>query len=152
VGKVAITHVPYKGSGPALNALLGGEVEFMFVSILTSSRLVAQNRVRALAVTSTKRASSMPNVPAMAEFPGMAGFDTDAWYGLMVPAKTDPAIVEVLRRETKKVLSQPDVSARFEQTTGAQVIASTPAEFAQVIKADLARWGALVRATGVKMD
>lgn len=152
VGKVDITHVPYKGSGPALNALLSGEVEFMFVSILTASPLIAQNRVRPLGVTSLKRAASLPNVAAMAEFPGLAGFESDAWYGLMVPSKTPAAVVEIIRRDTAKVLAQPDVAARFEQATGTQVIASTPAEFAQVIRKDYARWGELVRATGVKMD
>lgn len=152
VGKVDITHLAYKGSGPALNALLSGEVEFMFVSTLTASPLVAQNRVRAIGVTSKKRISSLPNVQAMAEFPGMQNFDTDAWYGLMAPAKTDRAIIEMVYQDSKRALSQPEIAARFEKATGAPVIASTPAEFEQLIRADDARWGALVRATGVKMD
>ncbi|HEV8519123.1 MAG TPA: tripartite tricarboxylate transporter substrate binding protein, partial [Burkholderiales bacterium] len=111
--KIDMTHVPYKGAAPALVALLGGEVQFMFVSILTATPLIESNRVRAIAVSGLKRSSALPNVPAVAETPGLAGFETDLWYGMLAPAKTDPAIVNKLYRETKRVLERAEFKNRF---------------------------------------
>lgn len=149
--KIDMAHVPYKGAAPALVALLGGEVQFMFVSILTATPLIESNRVRAIAVSGLKRSPALPNVPAVAETPGLAGFETDLWYGMLAPAKTDPAIVDKLYRETKRVLERAEFKNRFEPT-GTQIVANSPAEFAKIIKTDLAKWAVVIKSSGAKMD
>lgn len=151
VAKIDMTHVPYKGAAPALVALLSGEVQFMFVSILTATPLIESNKLRAIAVTSQKRSSSLPNVPAVAEFPGLQGFETDLWYGMLAPARTDPRIVDKLYRETKRVLELPEFRNRFEPT-GTQMVGSSPAQFAQTIKADLAKWAVVIKSSGAKIE
>jgi tripartite-type tricarboxylate transporter receptor subunit TctC len=148
---IKMTHVPYKGAAPALIALLSGEVQFMFVSILTVTPLVESGKVRALGVTSAKRSPSLPNVPAMAETPGLAGFETDLWYGMLAPAKTDPRIVNQLYRETSRILALPDLKGRFEPT-GTVMVGSTPKEFAATIRSDLVKWAKVIKASGAKLD
>lgn len=148
---IDMTHVPYKGAAPALVALLSGEVQFMFVSILTATPLIESGRVRAIAVSGLKRSPALPNVPAVAETPGLAGFETDLWYGMLAPAKTSPRIVDKLYRETKRVLFLPEFRSRFEPT-GTQMAGTSPAEFAQTIKTDLAKWAAVIKSSGAKLD
>jgi tripartite-type tricarboxylate transporter receptor subunit TctC len=148
---IKMTHVPYKGAAPALIALLSGEVQFMFVSILTVTPLVDSGKVRALGVTSARRSPSLPNVPAMAETPGLAGFETDLWYGMLAPAKTDTRIVNQLYRETSRILALPDLKGRFEPT-GTVMVGSTPKEFAATIKSDLAKWAKVIKASGARLD
>ncbi len=149
--KIDMTHVPYKGAAPALVALLSGEVQCMFVSTLTATPLIESGRVRAIAVSGLKRSPALPNVPAVAEAPGLAGFETDLWYGMLAPAGTHPRIIDKLYGETKKVLFVPEFRNRFEPT-GTQVVGSSPAEFAKTIKADLAKWALVVKASGAKLD
>ena len=149
--KIDMTHVPYKGAAPALVALLSGEVQCMFVSILTATPLIESGRVRAIAVSGLKRSPALPNVPAVAEAPGLAGFETDLWYGMLAPAGTNPRIIDKLYRETKIVLFVPEFRNRFEPT-GTQVVGSSPAEFAKTIRADLAKWALVVKASGAKLD
>jgi tripartite-type tricarboxylate transporter receptor subunit TctC len=149
--KIDMTHVPYKGAAPALVALLSGEVQFMFVSILTATPLIESNRVRAIAVSGLQRSPALPNVPAVAETPGLAGFETDLWYGMLAPAKTNPRVIDKLYRETRKVLFQPEFRGRFEPT-GTQMAGTSPAEFAQTIKKDLAKWGEVIKTANIKLD
>ncbi len=149
--KIDMTHVPYKGAAPALVALLGGEVQFMFVSILTATPLIESNKLRAIAVSGLKRSPALPNVPAVAEAPGLAGFETDLWYGMLAPAKTDPKIVTKLHLETRRVLELPEFRNRFEPT-GTQMVGSSPAEFARTIKADLAKWAVVIKSSGAKLE
>jgi tripartite-type tricarboxylate transporter receptor subunit TctC len=149
--KIDMTHVPYKGAAPALVALLSGEVQFMFVSILTATPLIESNRLRAIAVSSLKRSPALPNVPAVAETPGLAGFETDLWYGMLAPAKTHPRIVDKLYRETREILFRPEFRGRFEPT-GTMMVGSSPAQFAQTIKTDLAKWAVVIKSSGAKLD
>lgn len=151
MGKLQMTHVPYKGAAPALVALIGGEVKFMFVSIVPATPLIESGKVRVIGVSSKKRASSLPNVPAVAETPGLAGFESDLWYGLLAPAKTPPEVVDKLLQETRRILALPDLRNRFE-TTGAIIVGNTPAEFAKIIKDDLARWAVVIKAAGAKIE
>ena len=151
MAKIAMTHVPYRGAAPALVALLGGEVNFMFVSILTATPLIESNRLRAIAVSGLKRSPALPGVPAVAETPGLAGFETDLWYGMLAPARTDPGVVDKLYRETKKVLELQEFRSRFEPT-GTMMVGSSPAEFAKTIKADLAKWALVIKTSGAKLD
>ena len=148
---IDMTHVPYKGAAPALVALLSGEVQFMFVSILTATPLIESGRVRAIAVSGLKRSPALPNVPAVAETPGLAGFETDLWYGMLAPGRTPPRIVDKLYRETKRVLFLPEFRGRFEPT-GTQMAGTSPAEFAQTIKTDLAKWAVVIKSSGAKLD
>jgi tripartite-type tricarboxylate transporter receptor subunit TctC len=151
MAKLDMTHVPYKGAAPALVALLGGEVRFMFVSVFTATPLIKSGKVRILGVSSKKRAPALPEVPAVGETAGLAGFESDLWYGLFAPAKTPPPVVNQLYRETHRYLTRADVRGRYEPT-GASVVANTPAEFAQVIRNDYARWAGVIKAAGVKVD
>lgn len=149
--KLEMTHIPYKGAAPALIALIGGEVKFMFVSILPATPLIESGKVRAIGVASKKRSPSLPNVPAVAETPGLAGFESDLWYGMLAPAKTPSAVVDKLYQETRRILFLPEVRNRYEPT-GAAMIGNTPVEFAKIIKDDLAKWAAVIKASGAKIE
>ena len=140
---IDITHVPYKGSSPALVALAGGQIQFMFVAALAAMPLVEQNRLRAIAVSTAKRSPALPNLPAVSEFPGLETFQSDLWYGLLAPAKTSPAIIDKLYMATKDILARPEVKNRIEPS-GTVLVGSSPKEFAQTIRSDLARWGKVI--------
>lgn len=151
MAKLDMTHIPYKGAAPALVALLGGEVRFMFVSILTATPLIESGKVRVIGVSSKKRSPSLPQVPAVGETPGLAGFESDLWYGLLAPAKTPPAIVDKLYLETRRILLLPEVRNRFEPS-GTNVVGNSPAAFSKIIRDDFARWAGVIKAAGVKID
>jgi len=151
MAKLDVTHVPYKGGAPALIALVGGQVQYMFISILTVTPLIESNKVRVLGVTSPKRSPALPSVPAMAETPGLAGFEADLWYGMLAPARIDPRIVDKLQRETSRVIALKEIRDRFEPT-GTLMVGNTPAEFAKIISADLQRWSGVIKASGAKLD
>ena len=146
--KIDITHVPYKGSSPALTALTGGQFQFMFVAALAALPLVEQGRLRAIAVSTARRSPALPNLPAVAEFPGLETFQSDLWYGFLAPAKTSPAIIDMLYAATKSALSRPEVKNRIEPS-GAVLVGSPPTEFAQTIRNDLARWRKVITAAKV---
>ena len=151
MAKLSMTHVPYKGASPALVALLGGEVRFMFVSILTATPLIDSGKVRVIGVSSKKRSPSLPNVPAVGETPGLAGFESDLWYGLLAPAKTPPTIVDKLYQETRRILLLAEIRNRFEPS-GTSIVGNSPAEFTKIIKDDYARWAGVIKAAGVKLE
>lgn len=131
-----IQHVSYKGIASALRDLVAGNIDFMFGAIQTVRPFVQGGQLRVLAVSSRNRNQSMPDVPAVAEYPGLEGFESDLWYGLLAPAKTDPAIVASLAQKTAEALKDPAVRARFEPF-GTVLVASTPAEFSATIKSDI---------------
>ena len=151
MAKLDMTHIPYKGASPALVALLSGEVKFMFVSILAATPLIESGKVRVIGVSSKKRSPSLPNVPAVAESPGLAGFESDLWYGMLAPAKTSSAIVDKLYQETRRILFLPEVRNRFEPS-GTNIVGNTPDEFSRIIKDDFARWAGVIKAANIKMD
>jgi tripartite-type tricarboxylate transporter receptor subunit TctC len=151
LANINMTYVPYKGSAPALVALLGGEINFMFTAILTAMPLVEQNRLRAIAVSTLKRNPAVPNLPAVAEFPGLEEFESDLWYGLLAPAKTSPAIIDRLYKATQKALLNPDVKKRIEPS-GTVLVGSSPKEFAQTIRSDLKRWGKVITTAKVTAE
>ena len=146
-----ITHIPYKGGGPAITGILSGEVDFMFISILTITPLLKDGRLRPVAVTSPGRNPSLPNIPSMSEFPALKGAESDLWYGMLAPAKTDRKIVETLWKESARVLALPDFKARFEPT-GSVLVANSPDAFGKLIRAEYDRWGKVVKAAGTKVD
>jgi tripartite-type tricarboxylate transporter receptor subunit TctC len=148
-GGLKITHVPYKGTAPGLAALLAGEVEMMFDNLGVTVQHVRAGKLKALAVGSARRVSSLPDVPAMAEF--YPGFVSIAWFSVSAPPKTPVAIAEKLSAAIVETLKLSDVTKRLEGLS-AELIASTPAGMATIMKEDAERWRSVIRAAGVKPD
>ncbi|MDB5771388.1 MAG: hypothetical protein V7606_213 [Burkholderiales bacterium] len=147
---VDIMHVPYKGSSPAVTDLIGGQVNMMFDSLSSAKPYIDSGKVKALAVTTSKRSSLFPNVPTMAEA-GIKGYELSGWYAVFVPAKTPKPIVDRLNSELRKALQQPDVRQRF-AGIGAEVVGSSPAELGQYLKSETARWSKVVQDRNIKAD
>jgi tripartite-type tricarboxylate transporter receptor subunit TctC len=143
--KLNMTHVPYKGVTPALQDVIAGHIDFMFASILAAKPLVESKQLRGLAVTSKTRNPTLPDLPAMAEYPGLENFEADLWYGLLAPAKTDPAIVNKLYQATFHAFQDPELKARFD-ATGTVLVGTSPDEFADIIKTDIDRWALIIKA------
>ena len=147
---VNILHVPYKGVSAALPDLVGGRVNMSFIPTSPVLTLVREGKLRPLAVTSSSRMPAMPELPTVAES-GYPGYEFTAWQGLLAPAGTPPEIIGRLHLETVNALAQPDVRAKY-ATLGMEPVGNSPAEFAAVIKSDLARWAKVVKEAGIKPD
>ena len=147
---VDIMHVPYKGSAPAVSDLMGGQVNIMFDSLSSAKPYVESGKLKALAVTTTKRSSAFPNVPTIAES-GIPNYELSGWYAVFVPGKTPKAIVDRLNTELVKALKEADVRARF-ALIGAEPVGSSPQELASTLKAETARWATIVRERNIKAD
>jgi tripartite-type tricarboxylate transporter receptor subunit TctC len=138
-----LTHVPYKGSAPALSDLLGGQLSMMFDTVITSVPQIRAGKLRAFAVSSAKRASSLPEVPTMQEA-GIKGFDISQWQGFLAPAGTPKAIVDRLNAETARAMHAPDVHERIAVQGGNEIVTGTPEEFAALIRSDLQAYAKLI--------
>jgi tripartite-type tricarboxylate transporter receptor subunit TctC len=147
---VKMVHVPYKGQPPALVDLIGGQVQVMFPNIPASLPHVKAKRLRAIAVTTSKRAALFPRLPTIAES-GMAGFEVNQWSGLVAPSGTAPAVVRKFRDEVSRALREPEVKASL-MAQGFEPVGSTTAEFARYIDAEITKWSALIRSAGIKAD
>jgi tripartite-type tricarboxylate transporter receptor subunit TctC len=145
-----IQHVPYKGSGPAINDLVGGHVTMMIDSMPSSMAQVQGGALKALAVSTAKRVAAMPNVPTMME-QGVADFDVATWYGVWAPAGTPKPIVDKLQREIAAILKEPGIKERY-AGLGADPIGSTPEEFDAYCRSELARWAEVVKISGAKLE
>ncbi len=145
-----IIHVPYKSGGAALIAILSGESDLGFLGVVAVVPHVKAGRMRALAVTSTKRSSALPELPTIAEA-GVPGYDFASWYGVLAPAGTPVGIVNALNDHIVKAMRAPDMAEHFAKE-GADVIASSPARFASHIKAELARWARVIKAAGIRAE
>lgn len=144
------THAPYKGSAPALTDLVGGQTQFMTDTINSALPFIRDNRLRALAVTSLKRTTVLPEAPTLNETV-MPKFEVGAWQGMLVPAKTPSDIVKRLNAEVMKALNSPEVKAKL-AVQGAEPLGSTPEEYGQYIQTEIARWGQVVKLTGATLD
>ena len=144
------THVPYKGSAPAMVDLMGGQVEFSTNTINDSMLLVRDKRLKGLAITSTKRSSAMPDVPTVSETI-LKDFDMGAWQGVMMPTGTDPTIVNTFSTEIRKALQNPAVLKQLDDQ-GAQVLGSTPEQYAQYLASEIKRFAEVVKAAGVTVE
>ena len=142
-------HIPYKGAGAAIPDLLGGSVDFFVSSVPTLQSHVAGGKMRALAVTSVKRSPVFPNVPTVAE--SYPGFDAVTWFGIVAPAATPKAVISKLNQEINKVLRDPAVRRAIE-AEGGEVIGGSPEQFGDYIKAEIANWSTLVKASGATVD
>ena len=147
---VQLVHVPYKGMSPALADLLSGQVDFTFVSYSTVGSHLKSGRLRALAGSSAKRLSALPDLRTVAEA-GFAGFDANPWWGLAAPAGTPSAIVERINELAVRIMRLPDVESKFREV-GIDIIGGTPAEALTFLQRDTERWTKIVRAVGAKAD
>jgi len=147
---VQMTHVPYKGSAPALSDLLGGQVQLMFDNLPPSLPQIKAGKLRALAVTSSTRAPALPDVPTVAEA-GLPGFEASSWFGVLAPAGTPPAIVAKLNAEIAKWLTTPEAKEKL-ANVGANIAGGTPEDFARHIQAETAKWAKVVKESGAKVD
>jgi tripartite-type tricarboxylate transporter receptor subunit TctC len=145
---VEIVHVPYKGTGPMINDLVAGRVNTTQAGSSSILPHIKSGKLRAIAVGSAQRIASLPDVPTVAE-QGYPGFETSQWYGFLAPAKTPAAIVAKLAAEIGKAIGSADLQARL-RADDAIAVGSTPAEFAAFIKKEQARWGQVVRQSGIK--
>jgi tripartite-type tricarboxylate transporter receptor subunit TctC len=145
-----ITHIPYRGSGPALNDVLGGQVEMMFDNLPSSMSHIQSGKLRPMAIAWNKRIESMPNVPTLAEL-GLKQVNDPAWYGLVAPPKTPEDIIKKVNAAAVKVLNMPDVKERLKQS-GAEPVGNSPAEHANEIKVELEKMTNLVKKQGIKFE
>jgi tripartite-type tricarboxylate transporter receptor subunit TctC len=149
LGGVSTIHVPYKGSAPVITDMLGGQISISFLNIAGAMPQMRANQIRPIAVTTLKRSGVLPDLPTMNEV--MPGFEVNSWYGMMAPAGTPKAIVQLLQRETAKALKLPDVSEKLKEF-GLDPVGNTPEEHAAQLRADLERWAKVAKAAKIKID
>jgi tripartite-type tricarboxylate transporter receptor subunit TctC len=150
ITKVSMTHVPYKGNGPALLAQVSGEVQLGFNNILAVLPHVNSGRLKAIAVTSAKRAHAVPNLPTLAES-GVPGYDASSWNGIFAPSKTPRSIINTIHAEVVKALNAPDVREKL-VAAGSDPVGSTPEQFLAYVKLELARWGKVIRENNIRSE
>jgi len=148
---VFMTHIPYRGSGPALTDLLAGSADVMFDNLPSAMPHIQAGKLKAFAVTSAVRSAALPDVPTVAEAGKLPGFEATSWFGLLSPAGTPADVVNRLQQETAKALNAATVKERL-LSQGAVPSGNTPAEFAALIDAEIRKWEAVVKASGAKVD
>lgn len=147
---VKLVHIPYRGAAPAMQDLLGGQINLVFTSLPSVAGSIRQGTLQPLAVTSLKRAASFPEIPTIDEA-GFKGFDVNPWFGLFAPAKVPQQVIQKINADVNEILRSKDIEGRF-AAQGAEVYITDPAEFARVLKADIARWSQVVKDSGAKVD
>ena len=147
---VQMTHIPYKGSAPALTDLVGGQVQLMFDNLPSSLAFIKAGKLRALAVTSAQRSPALPDVPTVAES-GVPGFEASSWFGLLAPAGTPRDIVTKINADTQKWLLSPDAKDKL-AAQGAAAAGGSPEVFAKHIQAETTKWARVVKDSGAKVE
>jgi len=147
---ITLTHIPYKGTGPATVDLVAGQVQLSMPNVLTALPQIKGGKLRALGVTSAKRASGLPDIPAIAEA-GVPGYEAIQWYGLLAPAGTSRDVVNKLQSETAKILVLQEVKERL-AADGADAVGNRPQEFAAYIKVEIDKWSKVVKAGGITLE
>ena len=150
MAKIDLLHIPYKGGGPMLIDLMGGQVQLGFDNLPSSINHIRSGKIRALAVTTAKRWPGAPEIPTFAES-GVPGYEASAWFGLLAPPSTPPSIVDQLQRHVAAILALPEVEKTFFEQ-GAEPSGNTPAEFEALIGRELQKWTKVAAATGVKLE
>lgn len=145
-----MVHVPYRGSGPAVQDLIAGNVQAMFDSVPSSAASARDGRLRALAVTTRNRIAPFPDLPTIAEA-GVPGYEISTWYGIWAPARTPPAIIARMQQAVATAARNPEIRARFD-ALGADPVADSPEDYARFVRAEYDRWGKLVRDARIKLD
>ncbi|MGZ5170830.1 MAG: tripartite tricarboxylate transporter substrate binding protein [Burkholderiales bacterium] len=148
--EIKMTHIPYKGGGPAVVALAGGQVSVGFATTPSVVGHIKSGKLRGLAVTTAQRSPSTPDLPTISEA-GVPGYDAGTWYGLLVPAGTPREIVIRLHTESLKLLKQPDVKECLD-SAGFEAIGNTPEQFAAFIRAEIDKWARVVKASGARAE
>ena len=146
-----ITHVPYKGTGPAQNELIAGQTQLMFGILAPALPFVRAGRLHALGVTSGARTSLAPDIPTVAES-GVKGYEAATWYGILAPAGTPAPIVQGLSKQITATLADTDVATRLSTSGFEPSPATSPKEFAAYIKAEIVKWSSLIRQAGIKLE
>ena len=149
LGKVDLLHVPFNGSAPAIQALLGGNVDLMFDTAVTALPLIGSGKVTVLAVSTARRTALAPDLPTVAE--AIPGFEADSWVGLMAPAGTPPEVIERTAAEVARFVAAADVRERF-TGLGADSVGSSPKDFAQFLREETQRYGRLVKEANLRID
>lgn len=150
MAKVKLTHVPYKSAGPALIAVVSGEAPLSFLPALTVLPQVNAGKLRALAITSTKRSAALPDLPTVAES-GLPGFEASQWYGMLVPTRTAATVISTLNEALVKIMRLPELQSRLLRE-GSIPIASSADEFAAYLRNEIAKWGKVVKYSGARVD
>jgi len=150
LARTKITHVPYKGGGPAMVDLLGGNIQLIFATTASAAAYIKSGRIRALAVTTAKRSALMPELPTVAEA-GLVGFEANNWYGFVAPAKTPSSIVLRLNKEAIAAMSLPEVKEMLFRD-GVEIAPSTPEEFGAYMRSEHAKWAKVISAAGIKAN
>lgn len=148
--KTFITHIPYRGAGPALSDLIAGQVDIMFDGLGSSSQHIKAGKIKALAVASTKRAPGFPNVPTAAEA-GLPGYEVSTWYGIWAPKDTPKEIVDKMTAEITKALNSPELKTAW-TNNGSETPNMTGDAFGKFVSSEVKRWAAVVKASGAKLD
>jgi tripartite-type tricarboxylate transporter receptor subunit TctC len=147
---VQLTHVPYRGGEPAMTAVVGGQIDMLFSTLLQSRGLIQAGKLRPLAVTTAGRSAAIPELPTMQEA-GVPRYEVVGWYGVLAPAGTLPAIVQKLNREIVRSLRLPDVAEKI-AAEGSEPVGNSPEEFGAHIKAEVEKWRDLIQKTGIKTE
>lgn len=150
LAQVDMQHIPYKGSGPAVTDLIGGQVNYMFDSITSARPHIQSGKLRALGLTTSKRSAALPQVPTIAEA-GLPGYEVSPWFAVFMPAATPKPIVARVNAALLEAMKQPDIRAKFE-TIGAEAIGSSPEELASHLQREITRWGKLITERNIKSD
>ena len=145
---IEVLNVPFSGAGPMITAISGNDVQMTVVPVFNALPLVKAGKVRALAITSAKRSVAAPEYPTVAET-GLPGYDAVSWYGVLAPAGTPRPIIDRLNAEIRKIVATPEIRDSF-LNQGAEPITDTPEDFAAIVRADVAKWAKIVKATGAK--
>lgn len=146
---ISMVHVPYKGGGQVMVELAAGQVQLAFLNPLGARPHMTAGRIRGIAVTTLKRAQAFPSLPAVAET--LPGFDVGNWYGIVAPLKTPQPIVQLLHRQVKGIIADPEVRSRMEKE-GSELVGSTPGEFGAHIRSEVQMWGRLIRESGLQAN
>ena len=154
MAKVSMLHIPYAGAAPAQLGLLAGQTDLMFDNLASASQNIRAGKLKALAVTTARRAEGLPELPTVAEAGkdyGLAGFDINTWFGVLAPARTPAPVVEKLNAEIRRALQSADVRERM-MKLGAEPSPTTPEQFAALVQSELKKYAAVVKASGAKVD
>lgn len=147
---VKLIHIPYRGAAPAMTDLMGGQIDVVFTSLPSVAGSLKSGQLRAIAVTSAKRAAAFDQIPTIAEA-GFAGFDVNPWFGLLAPSRTPAAVVAKINADVNALLRSKEVAEKF-AAQGAEPYLTSPSEFTRVLRADIQKWGEVVKASGAHID
>ena len=148
---IFMTHIPYRGSGPALLDLIGGNVDVMFDNLPSAMPQIKGGKLKAFAVTSAQRSAAMPELPTVEEAGKLKGFEASSWFGLLAPAGTPPEVVSRIQQEVAKALNTPAIKEKM-LAHGAIPSGNTPQEFAKLIDSEITKWAQVVKVSGAKVD